>query len=226
MKQTVLIVDDEEEIRELIRKYLDREGILSLECSNGVEAISCLQNNKIDLVILDIMMEDKDGFEVVTELRKFNASVPVIFLSARQEEYDKVLGLGLGADDYVTKPFSPGEFIARIKAHLRRTSNQENEISKKLVSGNLVMDVELFNVTKSGNPIELSAKEFKLLQFFMENEKRVFTKAQIYHHVWEENFEDDNTVMVYISHLREKIEDNPSKPERIQTIRGIGYRFM
>ncbi|MBS5933168.1 MAG: response regulator transcription factor [Clostridiales bacterium] len=223
--QTVLIVDDEEEIRELIRKYLEREGIRSIECETGKQALVMMENHKVDLVILDIMMKDMDGFEVITKLRAFDRTVSVIFLSARQEEYDIVLGLGLGADDYVTKPFSPGEFMARVKAHLRRKSIPDQEKMQVLVYKELSMDLSTYTVTKADKSVDLSGKEFRLLQFFMENPKRVFTKAQIYHQVWDPDFEDDNTVMVYISHLRDKIEDSSEKQELIQTIRGIGYRF-
>ena len=225
--EKILIVDDEAEIRELITTYLRRENIRTVECENGEEALAKLKEGQYDLVILDIMMEDMDGYEVLKHIRSHCESIPVIFLSARQEEYDKVLGFGLGADDYVTKPFSPGEFTARIKAHLRR--GKRNSLSMKsecLQVGDLKMDLDTYEVTKRGKEIKLSAKELKLLQFFMTHPNKVFTKVQIYRQVWQQGIEDDNAVMVYMSHLREKIEDDPKKPVYIQTVRGIGYKLQ
>ncbi|MBE6024619.1 MAG: response regulator transcription factor [Cellulosilyticum sp.] len=225
--EKVLIVDDEIEIRELISTYLKRENIQSIECENGKEALLNLKENTFDLVILDIMMEDMDGYEVLKHIRSQYERMPVIFLSARQEEYDKVLGFGLGADDYVTKPFSPGEFTARVKAHLRREKRVNAVREEKILTvGELKLDLNTYVVTKGQTEIKLSGKEFKLLQFFMEHPNKVFTKVQIYRQVWEQGVEDDNAVMVYMSHLREKIEDDPKRPQYIQTIRGIGYRLQ
>lgn len=226
-REKVLIVDDEQEIRELISTYLKRENIQVIECENGSTALLHLKKEPVDLIILDIMMEDMDGYEVLREIRKVYENLPVIFLSARQEEYDKVLGFGLGADDYVTKPFSPGEFMARVKAHLRRAERMKNSVEKKsLEIGEIRLDLNTYEVTKRNEAIKLSGKELKLLQFFMEHPDKVFTKVQIYRQVWEQGIEDDNAVMVYMSHLREKIEDNPKEPRYIQTIRGIGYKFQ
>lgn len=224
-KQIVLIVDDEEEIREMLMKYLAREGMIGILCSNGTEALAVIQNQKVNLILLDIMMKGMDGFEVLQNIRNQDTEIPVIFLSARQEEYDKVLGLGLGADDYVTKPFSPGELMARVKAHLRRQQNSIQSQQRILQYKELTMDLNSYLVTNGDSKIDLVGKELLLLKFFMENPQRVFTKSQIYHQVWDELFEDDNTVMVYISRLREKLEENPRDPQWIQTIRGIGYRF-
>lgn len=223
--QIVLIVDDEEEIRDMLVRYLEREAIEGILCSNGTEALTILQNQKVNLILLDIMMKDMDGFEVLRHIRNKDTEVPVIFLSARQEEYDKVLGLGLGADDYVTKPFSPGELMARVKAHLRRQQNSIQLQQCVLQNKELKMDLNSYLVTLGDRKIDLVGKELLLLKFFMENPHRVFTKSQIYHQVWDEMFEDDNTVMVYISRLRDKLEENPREPKWIQTIRGIGYRF-
>ncbi|RDU22233.1 response regulator transcription factor [Anaerosacchariphilus polymeriproducens] len=223
--QMVLIIDDEEEIRDLLIKYLEREGIVGIPCSNGAEALKIMQNTNVNLILLDIMMEDMDGFEVLRHIRNMDTEIPVIYLSAREEEYDKVLGLGLGADDYVTKPFSPGELMARVKAHLRRQVSRKKQAQRILQHKELKMDINSYLVTIGNKRVELVGKELLLLKFFMENPNRVFTKSQIYHQVWDEMFEDDNTVMVYISRLREKIEENPRAPKWIQTIRGIGYRF-
>lgn len=225
--EKVLIVDDEIEIRELISTYLRRENIQTVECANGRQALSRLKEENFDLAILDIMMEDIDGYEVLRAIRIQYKHLPVIFLSAKQEEYDKVLGFGLGADDYVAKPFSPGEFTARIKAHLRREKRREIDERRDILEiGELRLDLNTYVVTKGTKEIKLSGKEFKLLQFFMEHPNKVFTKVQIYRQVWEQGIEDDNAVMVYMSHLREKIEENPKEPKYLQTIRGIGYKFQ
>lgn len=223
--QTVLIVDDEEEIRDMLKTYLKREGLNVIGCSNGAEALDVVTRQEVDLVILDIMMEELDGFEVLRRLREKHQQMPVIFLSARQEEYDKVLGLGLGADDYVTKPFSPGELMARVKVQLRRGQNQTDSGRKILQYQEISMDLNSYQVSVGGRQVTLSGKELLLLKFFLEHPGQVFTKTQIYHQVWEDDYEDDNTVMVYISHLRDKLEENPKEPKWIKTIRGIGYRF-
>lgn len=223
--QHVLIVDDEEEIRNMLIKCLHREGILGIPCQNGLEALENIKKQDIDLVLLDIMMADMDGFEVLRYIREIDSEIPIIFLSARQEEYDKVLGLGLGADDYVTKPFSPGELMARVKVQLRRKKKENVKSQDKLVVGSLELNLVSYEVKVRGKKVDLPGKELLLLKFFMEHPNQVFTKSQIYHHVWDELYEDDNTVMVYISHLREKIEEEPRKPKLLQTIRGIGYRL-
>lgn len=223
--QTVLIVDDEEEIRDMLKTYLKREGLNVIGCSNGAEALDVVTRQEVDLVILDIMMEELDGFEVLRRLREKHQQMPVIFLSARQEEYDKVLGLGLGADDYVTKPFSPGELMARVKVQLRRGQNQTDSGRKILQYQEISMDLNSYQVSVGGRQVTLAGKELLLLKFFLEHPGQVFTKTQIYHQVWEDDYEDDNTVMVYISHLRDKLEENPKEPKWIKTIRGIGYRF-
>ena len=223
--QQVLIVDDEEEISNMLIKCLSREGIKGIPSLNGQEALENIKKQDIDLVILDIMMADMDGFEVLRRIREMDKEIPVIFLSARQEEYDKVLGLGLGADDYVTKPFSPGEMMARVKVQLRRKKSETVQSQEKLVVGSLELNLSSYEVTVRGKKVELAGKELFILKFFMEHPNQVFTKSQIYHHVWDAFYEDDNTVMVYISHLREKIEEDPRKPRLLQTIRGIGYRL-
>ncbi len=223
--QTVLVVDDEEEIRDMLKAYLKREGLNAISCSNGADALDVITKQEIHLVLLDIMMEELDGFEVLRRIREKQADIPVIFLSARHEEYDKVLGLGLGADDYVTKPFSPGELMARVKVQLRRGQKQADSGRKILQYQEIGMDLNSYQVSVDGRQVALAGKELLLLKFFLEHPGQVFTKTQIYHQVWEDGYEDDNTVMVYISHLRDKIEENPKEPKWIKTIRGIGYRF-
>lgn len=224
----VLVIDDEQEIIDMIITCLKREGLNGVGFSDSMCAWEYVEKNssQIDLIILDIMIPQMDGYTFLGKLRRENENLPVILLSARQEEYDKVLGLGLGADDYVTKPFSPGELMARVKVQLRkRGSSNTPATGQILVCGDIQMDVSKCLVTKAGKKVELSGKEFWLCKYLLEHPNQVFTKMQLYHAVWDENYEDDNTIMVYISHLREKLEDNPKKPEYIQTIRGIGYRM-
>ncbi|NLD49712.1 MAG: response regulator transcription factor [Clostridiaceae bacterium] len=226
--EKILVVDDEKEIRELIVKYLKREGMTVYQAECGQKAIKMVETDDFDLIVLDIMMNDMDGFDVLLEIRKNRPCLPVVLLSARQEDYDKVLGFGLGADDYVTKPFSPAELTARIKSHIKRSIayRESAQVMDEIVRGSLCIDLKSYSLTKNNVPIELSVVEFKLLSFFMKNPGIVFTKKQIYNNVWEQYFTDDNSVMVYISHLRDKIEDNPKEPKFIQTVRGIGYKFV
>ena len=165
----VLVVDDETEIRQMLLKYLKREGICGIECENGTEALAYLKENAVNLVILDIMMAGMDGFEVLKQIRQRMGEIPVILLSARQEEYDKVLGLGLGADDYVTKPFSPGEMMARVKVQLRKGMKIEKKAERILEADGLRMDTESCQVTVDGREVVLAGKEFWLLKFFMEH---------------------------------------------------------
>jgi DNA-binding response OmpR family regulator len=228
-KEKILVVDDDSEIRELIAKYLKKEDMVITEAENGQKALSLIKKNNFDLVILDIMMDGMDGFDVLRNIRLENDILHVMILSAREEDYDKVLGLGLGADDYITKPFSPSELIARIKSHLRRQKFM-TDVNKKnsniVKSGVFEIDFDSYNVTKNGIKLELSAREINILKLFMENPDRVYTKQQIYENVWEDKYFDENSVTVYIRHLREKIEDNPNKPEFIITVWGLGYKYI
>ncbi len=223
----ILLVDDEREIRELLEKYLKREGYQTKQAGSGLAALELIKQYDFSLVVLDIMMQDMDGFEVLKTIRKENTSLPVLFLSARQEDYDKILGFGLGADDYVTKPFSPAELTARIKAHIKRIAAYKTQAEKEtlIIRGDLCLDLRSCILSKKGVNLDLTAREIKLLQLFMENPGQVFTKTQIYKYVWENSYGDDNSVMVYISHLRDKLEEDPGNPQYIQTVRGIGYRY-
>ena len=222
----LLLAEDEEDLSRALVTVLKHNNYSVDAVYDGAEALDYLENGgNYDGVILDIMMAGMDGFEVLKQIRQRMGEIPVILLSARQEEYDKVLGLGLGADDYVTKPFSPGEMMARVKVQLRKGMKIEKKAERILEADGLRMDTESCQVTVDGREVVLAGKEFWLLKFFMEHPGQVFTKAQIYHHVWEDGYEDDNTVMVYISKLREKLEDKPNERIWIQTIRGIGYRF-
>ncbi|AIQ68910.1 response regulator transcription factor [Paenibacillus graminis] len=227
MSQTVLIVDDEREVVDLLKLYIENEGYNVLEAFDGKEALELARKHAIHLIVLDIMMPDCDGLQVVKELRQ-SLSVPVIFLSARVQDHDKILGLNLGADDYMTKPFNPLEVVARIQAQLRRYQYLHTEcavVSEVLEIGSLMLDKAGCQLHKNGRLITLTSIEYKLLLHFMENPGRVFTKRQLLDRVWQQWFGDDNTLLVYISKLRDKIEDDPRKPVYLTTIRGLGYRF-
>lgn len=225
---TILVADDEHDIRNLVKIGLEQNGYTVVTAENGMHALDIFQTQTIHLAILDVMMPVLDGFNLLRKIRE-TSTLPIIFLTARTEEMDKVLGLGLGADDYLVKPFSIAELIARVGAQLRRSNEyRTNKETADLVItyGNLVIDKEKCSAYKSGIPIELSAKEYKLLLYLLENTERVFTKRQIYQNIWEEDvYFDDNTVMVHISRIRNKIEDDPQYPEYLKTIRGIGYKI-
>lgn len=224
----ILIAEDETDIRNLIRINLEENDYTVFSAQNGLEAWEIIKTQEIHLAVLDVMMPGLDGFNLLRKIRTIS-TLPVIFLTARMDEMDKVLGLGLGADDYLVKPFSMNELIARIGAQLRR-SHQYIQLKQReptvLQYGALSIDKEACNAYKKGKPLELNTKEYKLLLFLMENPERVFTKEQLYNAVWDDNYYyDDNTIMVHISHLRNKIETDPQNPEYIKTIRGLGYKL-
>jgi len=227
-QMTILIADDENDIRNLIKISLEENGYNVLTAQNGKEAWDILVSNDVHLAILDVMMPVMDGFNLLRKIRE-QSTIPVIFLTARTDDMDKVLGLGLGADDYLAKPFSVAELVARVGAHLRRNNEYLSPKGKDSVTityGNLSIDREKCCAFKDGELIELGAKEYKLLLYFMEHPEKVFTKRQIYQAVWDEEYYfDDNTVMVHISRVRNRIEDDPQKPKYLKTIRGIGYKL-
>lgn len=222
-----MIADDEYDIRNLIKISLEDNGYKVLLAENGKKAWELFSNHHIDLAILDINMPVIDGFSLIRKIRE-KSTIPVIFLTTRTDEIDKVVGLNLGADDYLSKPFSISELVARVAAQLRRNNEYlRSKDNPKVISyGDLHMNLEKFSVYKGQIPIELGAKEFKLLKLFLENPERVYTKQQLYQEVWDEDYYyDDNTIMVHISRLRSRIEDNPQFPEYLKTIRGIGYKL-
>lgn len=222
----ILIAEDEQDIRDLVALHLNKEGFNVFQAADGIEALNILSEEKIDIAILDVMMPKLDGFTVVRKIRE-NSDIPVIFLTARSEDNDKILGLGLGADDYMVKPFSPIELMARVHAQLRRYYKYTNGKNNNLLSlGDLTLNKESFTVHKGEVLLELNAKEYRILELLMENIGKVYTKKQLYEIVWQEPYYgDDNTIMVHISHIREKIEDNPRNPTYLKTIRGIGYKL-
>lgn len=226
MDTTILIADDEKEIRDLLRLYLENENYAVVEASDGIEALEKLKANDFDLAIIDIMMPGMNGHTLVRRIRETN-NLPILFLSAKSDPHDRVLGLKLGADDYVTKPFNPLELCARVDAHLRRSRRfaaAASVRSGRIAIRDLVLDTEQCMLMRQGSPIELTSTEYRILKQFMENPGRVFTKQQIYEAGWNESsFVDDNSIMVSISKLRAKLGD--SENESIKTIRGLGYRF-
>ena len=230
--KTVLIAEDEEDIRNIMTLYLQQEYHV-IAYGNGEEALAGIIENKPDIVLLDILLPGINGFTICQHLREKKVMTPVIFVSAKREQRDKIRGLEIGADDYMTKPFDPAELMARVKANLRRSnqSNQEAEMedkSKKIMMiGDLHIDTELYRVTVGGKPIHLSTKEMQLLILLASNPNRVYSTEQLYDLIWGEgHYGDLKTVSVHISTLRKKIEKYPAKPEYIITIRGFGYKFQ
>lgn len=221
----VLIVDDELAIRVALRTAFSRENMEVSEASCGTEALALLKKQEFDLIVLDIMMEDIDGFTVVQKLRADNIMTPVLMLSGKQEEMDQVLGLGLGADDYLTKPFHLSVLIQKAKALIRRNSVYSPQKQSGILVGPFRFDTMKLECYKDGRRLNLTARELVLFRFFLEHPGQVFTKEQLYHQVWNENLVDDNTIMVYIKRIREKIEDDSKKPAYLKTVRGIGYIF-
>jgi len=225
----VLVVDDDKEIVWAIEIYLKKEGYNIVKAYNGDQALKAIQENEIHLIILDIMMPEKDGIETLEEIRK-DKSIPIILLSAKSEDYDKIGGLNSGADDYITKPFNPLELIARVNSNLRRyvsLGSLENKNNSKIYqTGELVINDETKTVTVDGKEVKLTATEFKILKFLLENKGKVYSIPEIYENVWkEEGFGAENIIAVHIRHIREKIEINPKEPKYLKVIWGVGYKI-
>lgn len=221
MKATVLIAEDDVNIRDLIKLYLESEGYETICTGDGKEALQLAEERCPQLAILDIMMPSMNGLEVTQRLRR-KTMMPILILSAKGQDQDKILGLNMGADDYLAKPFNPLELIARVKALLRRAAAQTSELRR----GELRLDLSSHELWKNETPIILTPTEYKLLSLMMKNPGRIFTKAQLYENINGEFFEtDENTIMVHISKLRDKIESDPKRPAYIKTVRGVGYRF-
>ncbi|QDQ00481.1 response regulator transcription factor [Lysinibacillus fusiformis] len=228
MQKHILLVEDDEAIREMVENFLLMEGFAVTSVSNGEEAVQQCVSTLFDLVILDIMIPKLDGLEVLKIIRQKEA-LPIIIMSAKDSDVDKALGLGLGADDYIAKPFSMLEFSARVKAAIRRATKYSNHIEEKqdvLIVGDLSIDIINFSVEKNHQKVKLTSKEFGILKLFATNCNRVFTKQQIYQQIWnDEYYGDENIINVHIRRLREKIEDDPSNPQYIKTLWGIGYKL-
>lgn len=228
----IMIVDNEMEIIQLMKLYLSREGYEVIWTTDSTQAAALAQEKEPDLILLDVVMPGLSGIELCSKIRE-QSDVPILFVSCRGQDMDKVLGLSMGGDDYITKPFSPAELVARVKAHLRRRNLQNssgNGLSSErnvLSAGDLEIDLTAHTVTVSGNPVHLTAKEFELLVLLCKYPNRVFTGRQIFDNLWNTYSieEDVRTVMVHISNLRKKIEPNPEKPRYILTVRGVGYKL-
>ena len=224
----ILVCDDDKEIVDAIEIYLMQEGFRVLKAYNGLEALEILKKEEVHLLILDLMMPEMDGIHAIMKIRE-ESSIPIIILSAKTQDNDKVLGLNLGADDYVTKPFNPLELIARVKSQIRRYTNFgtiKDEPEEKVYStGGLVINDDRKEVTVDGEPVKLTRIEYNILLFLVQNKGKVFSIEQIYEHIWkEEAYGADNTVTVHIRHIREKIEIDPKNPKYLKVIWGIGYK--
>ena len=224
----VMLVDDEPDILELLEKALNIEGIeYIIKAENGRDAVKKCQTLCPDVVILDIMLPDMDGYEVCRQIRSIS-HCPILFLSSKNDELDKLLGLAVGGDDYVTKPFSPREVAYRVKSQLRRLGYGAVPEQRAAISiGALTIDPDGGRVFKDGQALDLTAREFEILCYMAENKGRVISKERLYETIWgEDSFGCDNTIMVHIRHLREKLESNPAAPEYILTLKGLGYKLV
>ncbi|MEY9977531.1 response regulator transcription factor [Lysinibacillus sp. RC79] len=227
-KETILIVDDEKEIRNLIAIYLKNEGYEVLEACDGEEGLSLLKKHKVHLIVLDIMMPNVDGIEMCMKVREI-AEMPIIMLSAKSQDMDKIVGLTLGADDYVTKPFNPLELIARIKSQLRRyiKMNRSDMMDENEIEiGDMRISTDTHEVIVNNEKVKLTPREFSILELLARNQGIVMSAEQIYEKVWkEEAIQSENTVMVHIRKIRERIETNPRNPQYIKTVWGVGYKI-
>ena len=226
MADLVLIVDDDEAVRSTLYKVIRSNGLDAELASNGEQALRMTEKTHYDLILLDVNMHGMDGFEVVQRLRGRGVKTPIMIVSGRKEDYDTLYGLDIGADDYVTKPFNPIVLGAKVKALIRRNKGSLHGAAAVSTAGPFRYNNSTLRFYKNGEEIILSSKENAIMKLFMDNVNRIFPKEMIYSMVWGEAIVDENTVMVYINRLRQKIEDDPGKPRFIQTVRGLGYRFV
>ena len=225
-KDLVLIVDDDETVQSVLYKVIRSNGIDAKVVSSGEEALKTVARHRFDLILLDINMRGMDGFEVIHRLRDQGVRTPIIIVSGRKEDYDTLYGLDIGADDYITKPFNPVVLGAKVKALIRRSQDRLSGNSSAITAGPFLYDTHTLRLYKNGEEILLSSKENAMMKLFLDNINRIFSKQMLYEMVWGEAIIDENAIMVYINRLRQKIEDDPSKPRYIQTVRGLGYRFV
>lgn len=231
MSEKILIVDDEKEIADLIELYLRNENYQIFKFYCGKEAMECIEKNELDLAILDVMLPDISGFVICQRIReKYN--FPVIMLTAKEEETDKIMGLTLGADDYMTKPFRPLEMVARVKAQLRRYKKYNvtpghSDVDECLMYGGIVLNAKNYECTLDGQPLALTPTEFSILKMLLERKGQVVSSEELFHAVWKDEYysKSNNTITVHIRHLREKLEDSAEQPRYIKTIYGVGYKI-
>ena len=228
--QTILVCDDDKEIVEAIEIYLQQEGFHVLKAYDGEEALEILKNNEVHLLIMDVMMPKLDGIRATLKIRE-NSSIPIIILSAKSEDVDKILGLNIGADDYVTKPFTPLELMARVNSQLRRytrfmgMAQKKEEEGRNYIIGGLELNEDTIEFSVDGNPVKLTPIEFKILALLMKNPGRVFSAEEIYERVWNEKAINTDTIMVHVRNIRDKIEINPREPKYLKVVWGVGYKI-
>ena len=229
MKARILIIEDEVEIAELISLYLSNDGLDSVHAETAEDALEIINSSSIDLIVLDINLPGMDGFEFLQKLRNIKKIIPVIIVSARQDDADMILGLGIGADDYVTKPFSPKVLVARIRSNLRRYFDADSRVSERTVNlfnfGDYTIDLDAYVVKKGNKRVLLSPREYEVLAYLVNNMPNPKTPDDIYKAVWGNNYGDITTVAVHIQRLRKKLEKDPSQPDFIKTVHGMGYQF-
>lgn len=229
MSHSILLVEDDLEISEMVKTQLGKEGFKVVQAFDGESALQYFSAEGFDLILLDLMLPKMNGMDFLQFVRE-QSVIPVLIMSAKDSEVDKAIGLGLGADDYIAKPFSMIELTARVKAAIRRANNYSKAVEQDVTAimniGGLTVDLENFSVKKDNREIKLTAKEFLILKMFISSPNRVFTKEQIYQSVWNDDYyKDENVINVHMRRLREKIEDDPSNPKYIKTIWGIGYKL-
>ena len=225
-KDIVLIVDDDEAVVTMLRKVMKSNDIEADAAKNGMDALELLGSRHYDLMLLDVNMQGMDGFEVVQAVRSQNIQIPIIIVSGRKEDYDTLYGLDIGADDYLTKPFNPVTLGAKVKALIRRSRGGTAGSGAEIAVGPFRYDTRSLRFYKDGVEIPLSSKENAMMKLFLDNVNRIFTKDMIYDLIWGSSIVDENAIMVYVNRLRQKIEEDPAKPRYIQTVRGLGYRFV
>lgn len=230
-KYHILVVEDDKEIREGVEIYLKNQGYEVFQAANGQEGLQQIETNEIHLAIVDIMMPVMDGVTMLMKLRGMNYEFPVIMLSAKSEEVDKIMGLNMGADDYVTKPFTPLELLARVNSHLRRYSKYLSAVSDNdekehiYTIGGLELNEDTVEVSVDGEPVKLTPMEFKIVQLLIKNPGRVFSADEIYERIWNEKAVNTDTIMVHVRNIREKIEIDPKNPKYLKVVWGVGYKI-
>ena len=224
MTPKALIVEDDEAVRNTLAKVLTSSGIQSVLTASGQEAIKQLETESFDIILLDINLDGMDGFEVIHALRDTGNQIPVMVVSGRTEDVDMLYSLEIGADDYITKPFNPVTLAAKVKALIRRS--HASSAAATIEAGPFRFDNETLKLYKDGTELPLSAKESAIMKLFLDNPNRIFSKSSLYDLIWGNTSVDDSAIVVYINRLRNKVETDPSRPEHIQTVRGLGYRFV